>query len=332
MSNITQLSKCGDRLVANEYRIVPIPPGSKGPKLPKWQQLHADSDQVAKWAANGVANHGVGVITANTPAIDLDINDQAAADEFEMWIGDNYAWAPVRIGQAPKRLLVFRCDEPFRKMKSNVYVDDSGQQHHVEVLADGQQFVAFAVHPDTGLPYTWPAQSILDVPRDKLPELTEIDAAAIINEFEAFAADKGWQINEKKASKRTVKSADNAFENFSGPLPDWDLSKIEAELLQHLSAEEYDDWTTCGMALYHQTGGSMAGLAAWVRWSQTADTYNENEDLEAKWSGFKPDYSKKPVTLATLIHRVNEVKALEKHNVVDNLESLIVDADNIYTS
>ena len=47
---------------------------------------------------------------------------------------------PLRIGKAPKRLLVYRTAAPFKGIK----------RHPLEVLCLGQQFVAYAVHPETG--------------------------------------------------------------------------------------------------------------------------------------------------------------------------------------
>ena len=62
--------------------------------------------------------------------------------------------APVRFGQAPKRLRVYRTAEPFTKLSTAGYRlpgDEPGAKaHKVEILAAGQQFVAYGVHPDTG--------------------------------------------------------------------------------------------------------------------------------------------------------------------------------------
>jgi len=39
------------------------------------------------------------------------------------------------------------------------------------VLCLGQQFVAYAVHPDTGAPYVWPEEGLADLDIDSLPDL-----------------------------------------------------------------------------------------------------------------------------------------------------------------
>ena len=56
---------------------------------------------------------------------------------------------------APKRPLVFRTNALFRKVDSGFFTDAEGVQHKVEVLGEGQQFVAFGIHPDTRKPYRW---------------------------------------------------------------------------------------------------------------------------------------------------------------------------------
>ena len=65
-------------------------------------------------------------------------------------LGDTPA---LRIGRAPKRLLVYRTMEPFKGIK----------RHPLEVLCLGQQFVAYAVHPVTNRPYEWPEDSLADL-------------------------------------------------------------------------------------------------------------------------------------------------------------------------
>ena len=54
----------------------------------------------------------------------------------------------LRIGRAPKRLLVYRTEAPFKGFKLSP----------IEILCDGQQFVAYHIHPDTGRPYEWPEE------------------------------------------------------------------------------------------------------------------------------------------------------------------------------
>ncbi len=80
----------------------------------------------------------------------------------------------VRVGRWPKRLLLYRTETPFPKMKA-------GQ---IEILGLGQQFVAFGLHPGTGEPYSWPfGETPLEVPLSDLPMIDQTAAAAFLAEI-----------------------------------------------------------------------------------------------------------------------------------------------------
>ena len=56
----------------------------------------------------------------------------------------------------------------------------------IEILCEGQQFVAFAVHPDTGRPYEWPEDSLAEIDIGALPAITESQARAFAEEAYAL--------------------------------------------------------------------------------------------------------------------------------------------------
>ena len=97
---------------------------------------------------------GVGIVCGPVVAVDIDITDPELALELERLcrarLGDTPA---LRIGRAPKRLLVYRAAAPFAGIR----------RAPLEVLGLGQQFVAHAIHPDTGRPYEWPEESLADL-------------------------------------------------------------------------------------------------------------------------------------------------------------------------
>lgn len=62
----------------------------------------------------------------------------------------------------------------------------------------------------------------------------------------------------------------------------------------------YDEWTKIGMALFHETGGSSAGLALFDAWSAKGDKYPGTATIEAKWRSFSGAVGN-PVTIGTLI-------------------------------
>jgi hypothetical protein len=133
-------------------------------------------------------NWGAGIVTGAIVAADIDILHPEAAAEIQILATRTLGPAPVRIGRAPKRLLVYRSETPFRKLVTPTFsfpTNDARQR--VEVLAAGQQFVAYAIHPGTGRAYVWQNGSPLDISAADLAVVTEemvraflVEAAAII--------------------------------------------------------------------------------------------------------------------------------------------------------
>lgn len=293
--NNTTLSEVGKPLINNGYNIVPIMRGEKRPFLDGWQNIKADASELRAWLDDDKGKCGVGIITANTPAVDIDCLDDDLAAEMLAWIADEYGVSePLRYGKRPKALLLFRVDTPFRKLKSSVWEDpDFGNTHAVEILGEGQQFVAFGVHKDTKKPYEWIGKSPLEIPVDELPLLTHEMALAIIDKFDEMAANAGWE----RKSNQTLQRATYAGEDDPDDDDSWDrdvlmppldveIDELRKVLLTIPNNEaDYDTWLTIGMALYHQFGGSDQGLELWDEWGEVAEKFDPRESKK-KWRSF----------------------------------------------
>jgi len=141
-----------------------------------------------------------GVLTHTTPAVDIDIYDQEAADELEALLWDLIGTrGPVRFGEPPKRACILRTDPPFSKLSTPVFISPNGQYHHVEVLGSGQQLIVAGTHPDTGHDYSWYGGEIDKIMRADLPELTQAMAAEFIAKAAAYMSGYGWK--EKAVTK-----------------------------------------------------------------------------------------------------------------------------------
>src|ERR1035437_2703550 len=131
-----------------------IPPGAKltpsskipqaqvgkvpGKRLPNglwvgydWRKANATAADVRAWMhSEEPAN--VGLRADRFPGVDIDVMDDSIAQiitqEAYAFLGD----APERIGKPPKRLLMYRTDEPFGRMR--LWFDQNGQHHLVEIL------------------------------------------------------------------------------------------------------------------------------------------------------------------------------------------------------
>ncbi len=280
------LAQHGQQLLDNGYHIVPIRVGGKSPGFDGWEKSRATRDQLKEWLENGYRNAGVGILTKNTPAIDIDIRDEKVAMLMDTYVREKIGGELIRVGQAPKRLFLFRCDTPFRKMRSTVRFDEWGEKQQIEVLAEGQQFVAYHKHPDTHKPYTWPDAGFnpLEVLANQLPTLTIEQAEGLIAYFEEIADAEDWVIKKTGLSRSRAVDATNPFVEDTAPV-DMSDEEIRARLMLVPGADDYDTWFQIGMALYHQWDGAEVGLALWHEWSETADNY-DHEQVERKWETF----------------------------------------------
>jgi hypothetical protein len=165
-------------LRANGYS--PIPVLGKRPLITEWQKkVGAPAAEIAGWAIQYQAMVSTGILTAHTPAIDIDVLIAPAADAVEDLLRDRFDDAGAllcRFGNAPKRALLFRTETPFSKLAAHFKAPD-GSFQKVEILGDGQQLVVDGIHPDTGAPYRWARdQSPATVPWTDLPRIDETEA------------------------------------------------------------------------------------------------------------------------------------------------------------
>ena len=147
-------AKYGGRLLSNGYLILPIAPGQKRPPVANWQHSRYTSSDLGRFPG-----HGLGILTgqgdAPVIAIDIDCMFSDVTAELVAWCHKHIGYTPARVGKAPKALLVYRGPRGFRKWTGPWFADPLGGKHRVEILGEGQQFVAYAIHPDTKAEYEW---------------------------------------------------------------------------------------------------------------------------------------------------------------------------------
>jgi hypothetical protein len=273
----------GERLVDNGYAVIPIMPGSKVPgqfrggewsPYPDWTR-HCDRptkpfevDIWRRWPGCGV-----GIATGAVVGIDIDILDGALAIQLANLATSMLGDTPcLRIGRAPKRLLAYRAATPFAGRK----------RLPLEVLARGQQFVAHAVHPDTGQPYLWPEDSLLDTPLAQLPVLDEAAAMAWL--------DRAYALIPPELRPRSLHLPSDATA-WRGPSdPRGTLDAVKAALA-YLPNEDLDgaSWITMGNAIKAALG--EAGRELWLDWSRSSGKSGQSgkpDTAERRWAGFRP--------------------------------------------
>lgn len=309
------LKDLGPDLIDRGYSIVPIKPGYKYPKgLKNWQSLKATHEDVTRWSGNGFSGGGVGVICGSVIGVDIDILDEEIADKLTAWCRANLGEAPQRIGLAPKSLLVFRTDTPFTKLTSNTYIDIFENVQRIEILGDGQQFVAYAKHPETGDPYRWVnGPGLTDLQLTDLPVISLDQANRLIQFFETIVP-TDWLLKDtsKSAGTLTRDPSGDPFENL--------VAKVELstdrirEMLNDIRelADDRQEWIRVGQALHHQFEGSDEGFQLFDEWSSNASSYRDGRDdpPEVKWAGFVSDASRRALSFRYVIKLRNEIVAL----------------------
>ena len=286
------------RLLNNGYR--PVPQEGKVPVLSGWPNEHTAED-IERWRRDrpdelntGIAGAGVCI------AADLDIRDEALCDRLETKLSDFIGRSDLcRIGQAPKRLFMYRVNEKFGKLKTGEFFPNSecrrDQKCQVEILANGQQFVVHGIHPDTNQPYRWSGPTPFDVKVDDLPLAKLDDIKAFLVEAEhvfragGYKTDEEW--NPKAATTYTTTSS------FGGDQAPIEVVEDAARYLTSRNDYDRDTWIKIGMAF------KACGFQS--LWEDFCLSYPDNTIREAqyRWKGLKPNGSVSP---GTIIHMARE--------------------------
>jgi Bifunctional DNA primase/polymerase, N-terminal len=148
------------------YDPVPIKPGFKAPLLDDWQTSHPPDHYLphrdpVSGKVTDCQRWGTGILTVSCPAVDLDIRDREIVRVLIDLASEMLGPSPFRVGAPPKALLPFATAAPFDKisgrwfaMPGESFRAPAYAPHRIEVLSDGQQFVAYARHP-RGSWYRW---------------------------------------------------------------------------------------------------------------------------------------------------------------------------------
>jgi hypothetical protein len=189
-----------------------------------WTKFTATEADIAEWAT--WPDVSIGLQTRNHPAVDIDCTDQEIAEKVEKLAFDILGPAPVRVGNAPKRLLLYR-GPPMTKQT----VKFESEGNAVEVLAKGQQFVVEGIHPKTGRPYTWNIDPVTFWPEIDLTEVTEAQVAVFLAACAELAPVKAkstaTSTEHREAAAETI-SVD--LDNLPQALRSLAIDAIECEL------------------------------------------------------------------------------------------------------
>jgi hypothetical protein len=297
----------GAAVLQNGYPLIPLVVGEKRPAIDGWRNVEATEQIIAGWTG------GIGIRTGTVLFIDIDIPNPVA-DRLRQVCRELLGPAPIRIGRAPKLGMMYRAAAIFKTRLSTVYRDPDKNRCAIEALADGRQFVAWNIHPDTGQPYYWlEGMTPETLPLSELTVVTEAQVTQLFQAFDRIALEEGWGRLSGTATGGAGPTGDELpAARRREPLGLTD-ERIREALLAVPNDRRFDareDWFKIGCAVHHETGGSEFGRDLWNFWSEQHPSHDEGNFRKA-WDSMGARYGQEtdtPITFRYVLGLLKEQK------------------------
>jgi putative DNA primase/helicase len=249
--------------------------------LAQWTQLPVSNQDIETWDTWPGA--GVGIRTGHVVGVDIDVTDEALSLAIEQVALKELGPAPSRIGNPPKRLLPYQIEKPIKKTRDEYIHGDTGELHAVEILGDGQQFVAEGIHPKTGKPYTWERGDLVELGFDGLTEICQERLEAFRREVQAVMEGAGLTISKisSKGTSTTPKRLPIGDSSLLG-----DPTLVEKALGAVGNSLEYDEWIKFAVAIKAALGGNEDHYGIYENWCLKWPE-NTPDIARIKWDSFQ---------------------------------------------
>ena len=292
------------RLIENGYKPVRVRTCSKQPLGKQWQ--HGESDDQLLAIREDELN--TGILAAGLRCIDIDVDNPPIALKIaELACQRLGSSAPIRRRPNSSRYaMVFRASDgqPGK-------VSISGSEGKVEVLGAGQQFVADGQHPSGARIFWSNGRGPDTVPRDQLPEVTEEQIRAFLNECEPLLGAKAsttttTPVNQSifeetfapvSTAVRALPIGDDLSAGIESPKwfeplrPEEKFAAVQACLnaINNRTNDPRDQWLKVLFAAAdaERLGCPDAHRLA-LEWSRLGASWTSEADFEAAWRSSKP--------------------------------------------
>jgi hypothetical protein len=178
------------RLRLHGAGFAPLPLNGKKPAIAAWTAKGDTNDsEIRLWGSLYPYSINTGILTRLAPAIDIDILNPEAAEAVEELARERFeerGYFLVRTGKAPKRAILLRTLEPFKKIQALLIAPNGDTEQKIEILGDGQQLVVAGIHPDTKRPYTWHGGEPGTISLDALADITADEAHVFLDDAVAL--------------------------------------------------------------------------------------------------------------------------------------------------
>ena len=275
-----------------------IPPSSLG-KVPgrkvsgqrwagfAWRTHNTTLNDIQQWEADGA---NIGLRAGRFPGLDIDSLDEAIATKVEELALRLLGYAPTRVGKPPKRLLMYRTDEPFTRMR--ILLEDGTETRHlIELLGEGQQYLVLGTHPSTMRPYEW---SVPNLPAAaNLTPITRLQVVALFDEIEREFVTRGFTVRRDGDGRKRERAAVADQASLLAPNLD-ELRKAVA--LTPNGGDRWaarDEYIKMGYAIRAASGDDIEdGFEVFWDWCERwEDGTNEIETARADWERMHPPFS-----------------------------------------
>ncbi len=219
-------------LVENGYQPYPLKRRLKEPVFPGWKNFKPTHVEVLL-ANRDAGSWGCGVLTGEDLAgVDNDVFHEKASAELAKLAIEILGTGPIRIGQRPKHLILYRAASSFKSIKSPKYVvteavdkaekdlTEDEKIGQVEILAHNSSFTAYAVHQITGEPYQWHYGEPLLVPVHELTVVTEEQMHEYLGEAKKILFKYGVPHAGREAKPRLHLVTNNTTRKWTGKRPE----------------------------------------------------------------------------------------------------------------
>jgi hypothetical protein len=277
--------------------------------MPGWQDKcqSATPDDILRWPQQFADHTNTGILCGKIGGIDIDICDpDISAERIARAQGLFGATSLIRIGRAPKTLLVYRLEVPHDKFSTPELwfgddVDNREMKAQVEFLGSPrQQFVGYGIHPDTRESYCWPEKSLLDIPLADIPAVTLDILQQFCTETEQVLRAAGAR--SRSEIQEDIKQREGQGYDAAGvrsvEKPNYETV---ADALDHIPNDaDRPLWINIGYAIYDGLG--EAGWSLFENWSKQYSGYNPKHTIEA-WRSFK---KRRSITIGTLFFHAGQ--------------------------
>lgn len=247
------------------------------------QEEGPDEQDVRLWDEDWEAN--IGLLGEKFPGLDIDVDDPQLSTLVVQEATRLLGPAAVRTSRDPRRLLVYRTDEPFARMACEI--EWKGESHVLEMLGVGRQYLVYGRHP-SGVDYGWEGKPLWEW---EPTNLTSVSKELVQEFFEHLQ-----ELLHERAEVRIA--GDGRTKSDKAPPQD----TLRAPSIQELKAlveqipnnyPDRDSYIRFGHAVKAAAGPEWEGegLDIFMEWADRwEDGHNEPRVVEADWSRMHPPF------------------------------------------